>query len=140
LSAEHASDWARVVAIGAGADRGLELLPEIDDEVVVGFEMGDIHHPYVLGGVWNGKDLPPKKNQQVVAGGKVRQRIVRSRAGHQIVFDDSDGAGSVTIADKNGNTIKIDSASNAMSIDVKGNLSIKAVGQVTIKGAMINLN
>ena len=140
LSGDHASDWARVVAIGAGADRGVEFLPEIDDEVVVGFEMGDFNHPYVLGGVWNGKDLPPKKNQQVVGGGKVRQRIVRSRAGHQIVFDDSDGAASVTIADKNGNTIKIDSASNEMSIDVKGNLSIKAVGQVTIKGAMINLN
>jgi hypothetical protein len=54
----------------------------------------------------------------------------------------------VTIADKNGNTIKIDSASNAMtldvkgnlSIDAKGNLSIKAAGQLTIKGAMINLN
>jgi uncharacterized protein involved in type VI secretion and phage assembly len=118
----------------------MQFLPEIDDEVVVGFEMGDIHHPYVLGGLWNGKDLPPKKNQQVVSGGKVRQRIIRSRTGHQIVFDDSDGAASVTIADKNGNTIKIDSASNAMSIDVKGNLSIKAVGQVTIKGAMIHLN
>ena len=140
LSGEHASDWARVVALGAGAQRGMQFLPEIDDEVIVGFEMGDVHHPYVLGGLWNGKDLPPKKNQQVVAGGKVRERIVRSRAGHQIIFDDSDGAGSVTIADKNGNTIKIDSASNAMSIDVKGNLSIKAVGQVTIKGAMINLN
>ena len=82
----------------------------------------------------------PKKNQQVVTGGKVRQRIIRSRLGHQIVFEDSDGSGSVTIADKNGNTITIDSASNAMTIDVKGNLTIKAVGQVTIKGAMINLN
>lgn len=140
LSGDHASDWARLVAVGAGADRGLEFLPEIEDEVVVGFEMGDIHHPYVLGGLWNGKDLPPKKNQQVVSGGKVRQRIIRSRTGHRIVFDDSDGSGSVTIADKNGNTITIDSASNAMNIDVKGNLSIKAVGQITIKGAMINLN
>jgi phage protein D/phage baseplate assembly protein gpV len=140
LSGEHASDWARVVAVGAGAERGVEFLPEIDDEVVVGFEMGDFHHPFVLGGLWNGKDLPPKKNQQVVGGGKVKQRIIRSRSGHRIVFDDSDGSGSVTIADKNGNTLTIDSASNAMSIDVKGNLSIKAVGQVTIKGAMINLN
>ena len=140
LSAEHASDWARVIAVGAGAERGVEFIPEIDDEVVVGFDMGDVHHPYVLGGLWNGKDLPPKKNQQIVAGGKVKQRIIRSRAGHRIVFDDSEGGGSVTISDKNDNTITIDSASNAMSIDVKGNLSIKAVGQVTIKGAMINLN
>lgn len=148
LSAEHASDWARVVSVGGGAERGLQFLPEIDDEVLVGFELGDMHNPYVLGGLWNGKDPPPKKNQQIVSGGKVQQRIIRSRAGHTIVLDDSEGSSSITIEDKNGNTMKFESASNALSIDVKGNLTIDAKGnvtitaggQVSIKGALINLN
>jgi hypothetical protein len=102
----------------------------------------------VIGGLWNGKDLPPKKNQQIVSGGKVQQRIIRSRTGHSIVLDDSEGSSSITIEDKNGNTMKFESASNALSIDVKGNLTIdakgsvtiKAAGQVSIKGALINLN
>jgi uncharacterized protein involved in type VI secretion and phage assembly len=123
-------------------------LPEIDDEVLVGFEMGDMHSPYVLGGLWNGKDLPPKKTQQVVSGGKVQKRIVRSRSGHNIVFDDADGAGSVTIEDKNGNQMMLESASNKLTIavkgnaviDAKGNIDIKAGGQINIKGALINLN
>ena len=115
LSDEHASDWARVVAVGAGAERGVEFLPEIDDEVLVGFEMGDIHYPYVIGGLWNGKDTPPKKNQDVVSGGRVQQRIIRSRTGHQIVLDDSDGQSGITIADKNGNTIALRPRSNALS-------------------------
>jgi phage protein D len=59
LTEDHSSDWARVVNSGAGAHRGFDCLPEIDDEVLVGFEHGDIHRPFVLGGVWNGKDAPP---------------------------------------------------------------------------------
>jgi phage protein D len=140
LSAEHASDWARVVAVGGGADRGLEFLPEIDDEVLVGFEMGDVHHPYVLGGLWNGKDAPPKKNGDVVSGGRVQQRVIRSRSGHEIVFDDSDGKSSITIADKAGNTITLDASRRAISIESAGDLTLKATGQVTIKGTVINLN
>jgi uncharacterized protein involved in type VI secretion and phage assembly len=112
----------------------------VDDEVLVGFEMGDVHHPYVIGGLWNGQDAPPKTNQEIVTGGRVQQRIVRSRTGHQIVLDDSDGKSGVIIADKNGNSIEFSSTANALAIDVKGDLTIKAGGQVTIKGALINLN
>ena len=51
--------WARVAAFMAGAERGALFLPEIDDEVLVGFEFGDVTRPYVLGALWNGKDKPP---------------------------------------------------------------------------------
>lgn len=161
LSGDHASDWARVIAPGAGDQRGIEFLPEINDEVLVGFEMGDIHFPYILGGLWNGKDALPKK---VVSGGKVQQRIIRSRAGHIITLDDSDGGGGVTIEDKNGNKIMLDSGANKLTISVQGDASLKSQGNLTleaqgqlqikgmgvkmdggvstvdIKGSMINLN
>ncbi len=140
LSSEHASDWARVVAVGAGPERGLEFLPEVNDEVVLGFEMGDIHHPYVLGGLWNGKDAPPMKSGDIISGGRVQQRIIRSRTGHSIVFDDSDGGGGITISDKNGNKIILDTAGNKLVIDAKGDLTIKAAGKIDIKGSVINLN
>ncbi len=50
LTEEHESDWARIVAIGAGNTRGFDCLPEVNDEVLVGFEHGDIHRPFVIGG------------------------------------------------------------------------------------------
>jgi phage protein D len=54
--------WARVVGTGAGApERGQMMLPRVNDEVLVGFEGGDPHRPYVLGGLWNGKDTPGKE-------------------------------------------------------------------------------
>jgi phage protein D len=139
LSQNHASDWARVVAVGGGPERGVEFIPEINDEVLVGFEMGDVHHPYVVGGLWNGKDAPPQKTRDIVKGGRVERRIIRSREGHQIVFDDS-SSGSVTISDKKGNKIVLDSAGNSILIEANGDLTIKAGGKVEIKGTIINLN
>ncbi len=145
LSGDHTSDWARVVILGGGAQRGIEFIPEINDEVLVGFEMGDIHYPYVLGGLWNGRDAPPKK---VTSGGKVQQRVIRSRAGHTITLDDSDGGGGVTIEDKNGNKVALDSGANKLTIKVQGdadlksqgNLTLEAQGQVQIKGMGVKVD
>lgn len=86
----HASNWARVVAIGASAERGLYCLPEIDDEVLVAFEHGDIHRPYILGGVWNGKDKTPDTIKDSVVEGKVRLRTFKTRTGHQWQFVEED--------------------------------------------------
>ncbi|MDB9314381.1 VgrG-related protein [Spirulina sp. CS-785/01] len=86
----HTSHWARVVSMGAGKSRGFDCLPEIDDEVLVAFEHGDIHRPYVIGGVWNGKDKAPEKVADSVVDGKVRLRTVKTRTGHTLQFVEED--------------------------------------------------
>jgi phage protein D len=90
LTEEHESDWARIVAIGAGVNRGFDCLPEVNDEVLVGFEHGDIHRPFVIGGVWNGKDAPPANVDESVVGGKVRLRTFKTRTGHILQFVEED--------------------------------------------------
>jgi uncharacterized protein involved in type VI secretion and phage assembly len=50
------SHWARV-AVPAVA--GPFVLPEVDDEVLVAFDHGDIRFPVVIGTLWNGRDRPP---------------------------------------------------------------------------------
>jgi phage protein D len=148
LSDDHASDWARVVVPGGGPQRGVQFLPEINDEVLVGFELGDMHYPYVLGGLWTGRDAPPKSGGDVVKGGKVMERIIRSRAGHTITLDDSDDGGGVMIQDKNGNKIVLDSSENTLTIQVQGNaalttqgnLTLEAKGQVQIKGTGVTID
>lgn len=86
----HTSWWARVVSVGAGATRGFHCLPEVGDEVLVGFEHGDIHRPLVLGGVWNGKDKTPEKIADTVADAKVRLRTFKTRLGHTVQFVEED--------------------------------------------------
>lgn len=84
------SNWARVVGLGAGKNRGTYWLPEINDEVLVAFEHGDIHRPYIIGGVWNGKDPTPRKIADTVMNGKVRLREEKTRRGHKVTFIDED--------------------------------------------------
>ncbi|MEH2278813.1 MAG: VgrG-related protein [Nostoc sp.] len=91
LTQEHKSNWARVVAVGAGRNRGFDCLPEINDEVLVGFEHGDIHRPFVIGGLWNGKDAPPEDVDDSVTEYGVRLRTFKTRVGHILQFIDGEG-------------------------------------------------
>ena len=76
----------------------------------------------------------------MVIGGKVQQRIIRSRLGHTITLDDSDDQPSITITDKTGkNTIRLESSSNNLSIAVDGDVSLKAKGIVSIEGQSIQV-
>jgi len=141
LSQEHASDWARVVVPGGGTQRGMQFMPEVNDEVLVGFEQGDINFPYVLGGLWNGKNAPPNKNSEVISGGKVNQRVIRSRTGHVITMDDSDNSPSITILDNTGkNKVFLDSKNNKLTVHLEGDMLFEAPqGAVSIKGKTISV-
>jgi phage protein D len=131
LSDQHTSDWARVLAIGAGSERGIQFIPEVNDEVLVGFELGDLRFPYVLGGLWNGVDSLP--DPQGVSSGRVERRVIKSRSGHVITLDDADGAGGITIEDRSGNVIKIDSASGKVTVETQGDVEMKASGSLTLE-------
>ena len=62
--AEIESDWVRIASPMAGAQRGFLYLPEVNDEVLLAFEHGDVHHPYIVGALWSNTDKPPKKNSE----------------------------------------------------------------------------
>lgn len=129
------SDWVRIATPMAGAQRGWYYLPEVNDEVLVAFEHGDPHRPYIVGALWSNTDKPPKPNSQVCSGGKVNQRILKSRSGHIVTLDDTDGQEQISIVDKTGNNqIVIKSPNNSMQIKVQGDLTIEAQGKITIKG------
>ncbi len=84
---ELESNWARIVNPGGGKSRGLTFMPEINDEVVLGFENGDPRRPIVLGGLFNGKDAQPAFKK---TNGQIDTRQMTSRKGHTIEFGDGD--------------------------------------------------
>ena len=169
LSDEDESNWARVAAPMAGKERGFYFLPEVEDEVLVAFEHGDVRFPYIVGSLWNGKDTQPAKNDD----GKNNVRVIKSRSGHVVRLTDKDGAEMIEIIDKSEkNSIVFDTSKNtititadkdivlsaaqgkikldAQEIEIKssanakveagGNLDLKATGQANVKGATVNLN
>ena len=161
------SYWARLAMPMAGDNRGVVMIPEVGDEVLVAFEREDVRFPYVLGALRNGKDATPFKNDD----GKNDHRIIQSRKKHYLLFDD--GAKGVveikhekgrkvvlddtgfSVEDEKGNKFTVNSDSGAMSIEAVGQLKIKAASitieatstieikasaTMTIKGAMVNIN
>ncbi len=130
------SNWARIASPAAGNGRGTYWIPEVNDEVLVGFEHGSINRPYVLGGLWNGQDKPPLDINEVVSGdGHVQKFVWKSRSGHTIIIDDSDSGAGISICDKTGkNMLVIDSMKNALKVSASGDITIEAQGKVTIKG------
>lgn len=92
LSDTDESDWARVVSIGAGTERGIHFMPNVDDEVLVAFEQNDPGRPIVIGGLFNGKDVPWAPAGDVIGGdGKVMQWGIQSIKGNFMKFLDGDG-------------------------------------------------
>ena len=119
-------------------DRGLAphvvmgpLAPQVEDEVLVAFEHGYLNRPMIIGSLWNVEDKPPEAMDDQ---GKNDLRVIHSRSGHRIVLNDSKDKPSILIVDKTGdNSFLIDSAQNAMTIKVKGNLTIDVGGDLSIK-------
>lgn len=131
------TDWARIVTPMAGGARGLYLLPEVDDEVLVAFEHGNPETPYVLGALWNGKDKPPESN----ADGKNNMRTLKSRSGHIVRLDDTDKAEKIEILDKSGkNSIVISTKDNTITISADADITIKsAKGKLTLSGKGVEI-
>jgi uncharacterized protein involved in type VI secretion and phage assembly len=136
LSDNDESAWAPMATPMTGNGRGFQYIPEVDDEVLVAFEHGDIDRPYIVGCLWNGMDSPPLTPDDAVGGdGKVNKRIIKSRSGHIILLDDTQGSETITIVDKTGNNkIVLHSPDNSLEIKVQGNLTIEAQGSIKISG------
>lgn len=113
LTDDHESYWCRVSSQMGGANRGFYNTPEINDEVLVAFEHGEVHRPIVIGMLWNKKDSIPEvseaqnSNPTLGANREVNRRGIRSRIGHQINLDDTDGKGGIVVWTKSQHFLKL---------------------------------
>jgi len=158
---EMETDWIRVATMMTGSDYGTLFLPEVEDEVVVAFHLGDVNHPIVIGSLWNSK----RKNPAVAEQNNVRK--IKTRSGHELIFDDGE-KGYIEIITKKGNKIRMDeesetikitdkndknflqidgknekitltSGSNKIIIDSSGEITCQSQNKVNIKGAMVSV-
>ncbi|MFE9931565.1 VgrG-related protein [Streptomyces sp. NPDC005533] len=94
LDDTYVSDWVRTVQWGGKGGGGV-VSPEVNDEVLVGFEQGLLDSPYVLGGLYNGVDQPSPHDVPLIdkTSGKVNRRSVVSRSGHRVELLDAPAPG-----------------------------------------------
>ena len=133
LADDYESDWARFVAPGAGPQSGVMFLPEVNDEVLVAFEMGDIRRPYVLGGLWNGVDKP-RLGDAPFDNGKVNRRGIVSRKGHRLIFHDSDSKSGIVVRSSNDKlNVSINETEMQIAVRSDGTIEIEATGDISVK-------
>lgn len=119
------SNWCRLVQPYAGQGRGLFFVPEVGDEVMCVFEHGDINMPMVVGATWNGVDKPPEPNDP---GGENHHKVIETRSGHRLVFDDTPGQESIQLNDCSlQNIVRYDSETNTLTINARtGDIIVRA--------------
>ncbi|QNP75718.1 VgrG-related protein [Streptomyces roseirectus] len=94
LDDTYVTDWVRTVQWGGKGGGGV-VSPEVNDEVLVGFEQGLLDSPYVIGGLYNGVDQPSQHDVPLIdkTTGKVNRRSVVSRSGHRVELLDARAPG-----------------------------------------------
>jgi uncharacterized protein involved in type VI secretion and phage assembly len=122
----HETDWVRIATAMAGSNRGTFFMPEVNDEVLVAFERGDVRFPYVIGFLWNGQDKPPADH--------VHLRRIQSVNGHTISFidaaEDHGSRGALVVEDAHGNRITMSNSK----------MTISCTGVLEIQGSIITIN
>ncbi|HYQ99093.1 MAG TPA: phage baseplate assembly protein V [Casimicrobiaceae bacterium] len=136
--------WARVATLMAGAHRGSWFMPDLNDEVVVAFEQGDLRRPYVLGALWNAASPPPENGD--AANNK---KVLRSRNGVKITLDDQPGQESVVIETPGGQKLTLKDGPDALELtDGNGNsvelqtagITLRTSSKVTLNASVVEIN
>jgi uncharacterized protein involved in type VI secretion and phage assembly len=135
--------WARVATMMAGQNRGTLFIPDVDDEVLVAFERGDIRAPYVIGAMWNATARPPSNSEQATS-----VKLIRSRNGTTLrILDDKDnnsivietpGGQRITLQDSPGSVRIDDAAGNSVTLSTSG-VKVSATGVATITASAVEL-
>jgi uncharacterized protein involved in type VI secretion and phage assembly len=129
------SSWCRMAQIYAGGGYGAVLVPEVGDEVLIGFDQGDMRTPLVLGGLYNGQDKPPVEHST-----SKDVKMLRTKAGHELSFDDSKGAERVRVKTAGGQEIDLDDASSKITLkNGKGAQIVLDGPNLTITATLLKL-
>lgn len=122
--------WVRMAVPYAGNDRGWYTVPEVGDEVLVGYEEDNPDLAIVLGALYNKSQMPPSTAPE----NKNSIKMFKSRSGHQIIFDDTDNDEKISIITKD--------AKNQIVMKLGGGqptLTIQSEGDISIKGKNISI-
>ena len=114
---EENTPWIRMTNPHSGGGKGMYFIPEIGEEVLVGFEAGNAEKPFVLGAMYNGNE----SSGYATSGNDIK--IIQTRSGHIIKFTEDE---SIIITDKSGNEIHLDTTGSNINITAPKTLNIIA--------------
>ena len=150
IGADEDGVWTRVATLDAGDNRGSFFLPEIDDEVVVGFLNNDPRHPVVLGMLNSSAKPAPldasdqndekgyvsRSGMKMIFNDDEKSLKIETPAGKKVTISEQDGV--ITIEDENNNKISMDDS--AITLESGADIKLSATGDLTIEAQNITLS
>lgn len=137
--------WATLLSPYADDDQGLEILPSVDTQVLVAFEAGRLERPYIIGSCWNGRESLPESAQD-----PNNKRLLKSRSGSLLEFDDTDGAAKVTVSMQSGHKVVLDDSAQQVTIshsngctitmDAAGRVAVQANSSVEVTAPVLDVH
>ncbi len=115
------SPWIRITQPHSGSNKGFHFIPETGEEVMVGFEGGNVELPFVIGSLYNGS---AQVDEFTTDTNDVK--VIRTRSGHTIEMNDSGGQEKINIYDNQGSIITFDTANKSLIINSVENIDIAA--------------
>ncbi|MEU5254683.1 VgrG-related protein [Streptomyces longwoodensis] len=139
LDDTYVSDWTRTVQWGGTSGGGIFPL-DVGDEVLVAFDRGALDHPFVIGGLYNGRDVPTPVPDVPLHDG-LRHKAIRhtlsDRDGNRVdLLSQTTGARrqGVRVASGDGRlTIDLDRTKTEITVDSKGSVTIKGGRSVSVE-------
>lgn len=131
------TDWCRVAQPYAGNGYGAFWIPEKGDEVLVGFVHGDMRFPIVLGGLYNGVDKPSTSRET-----SRDQKLFRTKAGHELLLDDTSGSQRVRITTAGGHRVDLDDQGSAITLQTSGGQKLTLDGNsgtITVEATNVSV-
>ena len=139
---EDVSNFAYPVSPFAGEGFGFFFPPEVGQTVWVMFEGGDANMPLYVGGWWGNASKGPTSSgvpaEANPKGGSPVIRELRTKAGHRIVFDDTSGAGGITIQTPKGTVIKLDDSDGSVKVISSSTVSVQAL-EAKVEAQAVNV-
>ncbi len=137
--------WATLISPYAEDDQGLMILPETGTQVLVAFEAGNLRRPYILGAAWNGAEATPTAPEEAN-----NLRVLKTRSGHILEFDDTEGSSKVTLTTAGGHTLEMDdgglsvtlshSSGHVITLTAAGAVEVTANSTVDISATAMNVH
>jgi uncharacterized protein involved in type VI secretion and phage assembly len=111
LGGSDVTAWSTLTTPYADDNQGLQIMPEVDSQVVVAFEAGNLRRPYIIGSCWNGRAVPPEQAQEAN-----NIRTLKTRSGSELTFDDTQGAAKITLKTSSGHKLVMDDAGSTITL------------------------
>jgi len=141
--------WARIALLDAGNQRGSFFMPDLHDEVLVGFINDDPRHPVVMG-MFNSSAKPApftpsddnyqkgfvtKSKLKITFDDDKKIILIETPAGNSITLDEDQHK--IILLDEHSN--KIEMSSDGISVESSKDIMLKASGDVKAQGVNIDM-